>query len=304
MTLSKFTEEALVAVYGVVPPLPVPRSDAQKVRMALARVLFDRPFADIDDLGKFLKRRKDYVRHNHLNRYLVEATGLGPSSFTVTALSHPDIELNGGTTLLDFDKAHFAEVEAIVSGNGKEPRPYRESLYGLWTQSLVEGELVYGFLWAAGPFLWDVLEDAMFEWVDANFQQYNRSGNTQEAVAADIERQMTSPEPHEKARNEANSIGSRLINTMLSEEGRDRMFEADGPWVRRKITNDGREVRDEIVFSDARAMELVRFGSFHEDVAVLPDGTAQFQERVASLVEEFRQRLKELTFAQKPVTVA
>ncbi|MDW9481794.1 hypothetical protein GOB57_24405 [Sinorhizobium meliloti] len=120
--------------------------------------------------------------------------------FTVTALSHPDIAPNAGTTLLDFDKAHFAEAEASIDRTGdRGPKPYRGSMYRLWTRSLLEGELVYGFLWAAGPFLWDALEDALFEWVDANFQPYDRSGETQEALAADIKRQMTSPEPHEKS---------------------------------------------------------------------------------------------------------
>ena len=205
--------------------------------------------------------------------------------------------------LLAFDQAHFNDLESTIIG-GRKPRPYRESLYALWTRSLVDDELIYGFLSAAGPFLWYALEDAMFEWVDGYFLPYDRSGDTKEALAADIEPQMTSPKPHEESRNEAYSVGSRLINTMLNEEGRDRMFEADGPWVRRKITNDGHEVRDEIVFSNARAMELVRFGSFHEDIAALPDGTAEFEERLASLVEEFQQRLKELASAQKVAAVA
>jgi hypothetical protein len=304
MTISDEVRRALVEVFGSVPQLPVPRSNVSKVKLALACELFGKPFANEDILEKFLDRRKLYARHNLLNRYLIEVTGVGPSLFTVTSLSHPDMEPSAETTLLDFDRAHFGELEETISqAQNRDRKPYRESLYGLWTRSMVDDELVYSFLWAAGPFLWTALEGAMFEWVDDNFQLRTRLCGTPEAQAADIRRQMITPEPHEKSRNDAYNVGSRLINTMLNEEGRDRLFDGDGPWVMRTITNDGREVRHEIVLSNARAMELVRFGTFYEDITALPDGTAEFEYRLSSLIGEFQQRLNELAFAQKEATV-
>lgn len=77
MTISDEVRKALVAVYGVVPPLPVPRADVQKVRLALAKELFGRTLADKEDREEFLDDRARYAKHNHLNRYLVEATGVG-----------------------------------------------------------------------------------------------------------------------------------------------------------------------------------------------------------------------------------
>ncbi|MCV9964203.1 hypothetical protein OIU34_20165 [Pararhizobium sp. BT-229] len=300
MTISDEVREALVAVYGMVPQCPVPRSDATKVRFALAKELFGRSFTDKEDLDQFLDGRERYGRHNHLNRYLMEATGVGHTLFTVTSLSHPDIETDSATTLLAFDQAHFSEFEAtIAESSGSEPKPYRESLYFLWTRSLLDGELVYGFLSAAGPYLWDALEDALFAWVDEAFPVTPRKVETPDALAEEIDRQLNRPEAEEKKRFDACAAGSRLIKTMLDDEGRDRMFERDDPWVRRRLTDDGHEIREDIVFSNAGAMEKVRFGSFHADVASLPDGSERFEARIAELVEEFRLRLKELAFAPK-----
>ncbi|MBY3157330.1 hypothetical protein HFO56_33945 [Rhizobium laguerreae] len=300
MDCSLITHNALMAVYGRIPGLPVDRADVRRLRLAVAGQLFARAFGDDAALDDFLEDQDQHERSNVINRHLVEATGIGPTLFTITSLSHPELAIGVETSLLDFDKAHFQEIEELVAkAEKRELRPYQESLYKLWTRSVIDGELLYGFLSAAGPFLWTALEDALFEWVDATFEPYRRSGNTQEAIASDIKRQIEAPEPHEKLRNDAYASGSSLINTMLNEEGLDRIFAEDGPWVSRKIEADGHETREQIVFSNASALELVRLGSFHADVASLPDGTASFEARMSSLVEEFLTRLKELAPAPK-----
>jgi hypothetical protein len=46
-------------------------------------------------------------------------------------------------------------------------------------------------------------------------------------------------------------------------------------------------------------MEMVRFGSFHSDIAAMPDGTASFELRVSTIGEQFINRLKELANAPK-----
>lgn len=304
MECSPVTQKALVEVYGCVPPLPIARGDWKKVKIAIAGQVFKRTFNDDDALDEFLGDQEHFDKSNQINRFLVEATGIGPTLFTVTSLSYPELELGLETTMLDFDKAHYRETEEWLAKEGKrEPRPYRESLYKLWTHSLVDGELVYGFVSAAGPYLWDVLEDALFDWVDANLEPYRKSGDTQEALVADIKRQMEAPEPHEKLRNDTFAAGSRLINTMLTEEGLDHIFANDAPWVSRKVENDGHETREEVVFSNAKAMEITRFGSFHSDVAALPDGSASFEARISSVREEFVSRLKELANALKVAAV-
>jgi hypothetical protein len=304
MECSLVTQNALVEVYGHIPPLPIARGDWKKVKRAVAGQVFGRPFRGDEALDEFLEDQEHFDKSNQINRYLVEATGIGPTLFTVTSLSYPELELGLETTMLDFDKAHYWETEEWIAKEGEqEPRPYRESLYKLWTRSLIDGELVYGFVSAAGPYLWDVLEDALFDWVDANLEPYRKSGDTQEALVADIRRQMEAPEPHEKIRNDTYAAGSRLINTMLTDEGFDRIFGKDDPWVSRKVECDGNETREEIVFSNARAMEVARFGSFHSDVAALPDGSASFEARISSVREEFVNRLKELAFALKVAAV-
>lgn len=300
MTLSDELSSALVAVYGKVPSLPIPRADVKKVRRAVAGVVFGRRFEDEDALDEFLGDQENYAKSNQINRRLIEATGIGPDLFTVTSLSHPDIETDSMTTLLAFDQAHFSEVEeTIAASSGKKLRQYRESLYFLWTRSLVDGELVYGFLSAAGPYLWQVLEDVLSGWMDENFPVRPLVARTQEEVAAEIDRQITNSEPEETTRFETYAAGSRLINTMLEDEGHGRMFDGDAPWVHRNVTRDGHEIREDIVCSNAAAMERVRFGSFHADVASLPDGSAEFEARVAVLVEKFRHRLSELVIIPK-----
>ncbi|MCS4088458.1 hypothetical protein [Rhizobium sp. BK176] len=300
MECSLVTQKALVEVYGRIPPLPIARTDWRKVKLAVAGQVFGRTFNDDEALDDFIEDQEHYDKSNQINRYLVEATGIGPNLFTVTSMSYPEMDFGVDTTMLDFDKAHYRQIEEdIAKEERREPRPYRESLYKVWTRTRIDGELVYGFVSAAGPCLWDVLEAVLFDWIDANMEPYLKSGGTQEALAADIERQMESPEPHEKLRDDTYAAGSRLINTMLTDEGFDRIFTDDDPWVSRKVENDGHETREEIVFSNARAMEMARFGSFHADIAALPDGTASFDSRVASVVEEFRSRLKELADAIK-----
>jgi hypothetical protein len=300
MDCSIVTLNALMKVYGRIPSLPIARDDVTKVRLSIACEVFGRTFADADTLNEFLDDQKHFEKSNQINRYLVEATGIGPNRFTVTSLSYPELEVGVETTMLDFDKAYHQEIEEETSkALNREPQPYRETIYKLWTRSLIDGELVYGFASAAGPYLWDVLADTLFDWIDGNMEPYSRSGDTQEALEADLNRQLDAPEPHEKIRNDTYAAGSRLISTMLIDEGFDNMFANDDPWVSRKVESCGNETHEEIVFSNARAMETVRFGSYHSDIAALPDGTAQFDRRLSFVVEEFVNRLKELANALK-----
>jgi hypothetical protein len=300
MECSLVTEKALVEVYGRIPPLPIARDDWKKVKLAVAGHVFGRTFNGDEALEDFLDDQEHYEKSNQINRYLVEATGIGPDLFTVTSLSYPEMELRPETTMLDFDKAHFRQTEEwVAKEEDREPLPYRESLYKLWTRARVGGELVYGVVSAAGPYLWDVLEHALFDWIDANMEPYRKSGDTQEALEVDLTRQVEAPEPHEKLRTDIYAAGSRLISSMLTDEGLDRTFADNDPWVSRTVESDGHETREEIVFSDARAMEMVRFGSFHSDIAAMPDGTASFELRVSTIGEQFINRLKELANAPK-----
>jgi hypothetical protein len=302
MTLSKITEKALLAVYGELPSLPIPRADVSQVKCAVASAVFETQFTTRSALEAFIEGQENYEKSNRINRYLIEATGLGPTLFTVTSLSHPDLEISGSTTLLAFDEAHFAELESShARSSRREKNPYRENLYFLWTQSKIDGELVYEFLSAAGQYLWHVLEDVLFGWMNENFPLKVLEPRTMEEVARDIHRQMSATRPEEAVRFETYSSGSRLIRTMLIDEGRGSMFDNDPPWVYLRKTGDEHENRREIIFSNRVAMGKVSFGSFHADVAKLTDGSADFEARTAALVDEFKARLEKISVSQEQI---
>lgn len=281
MNLSKTAQDALVEVYGNVPSLPIPFADRKVVRRAVAGRLFGTCFSDEQSLEDFLEDQENYKRSNRINRVLVEVTGIGPSLLTVTSCLHLDIEARCSTMVLEFDRAQSiaraVETEALASkGEAGTSKLHRPALYALWTRSLIEGELIYGFVHAAGPYMWDVLDTALTEWVD---ERYPGEGPWSGS------RPSENLHDHKNLWLQVYMAGTKIMAKM-HEQKLDRIFEQEGPWVFHERTNDF-ETRDRIVFSNASAMERVRLGSYYEDIANLPDGSAEFATIMARVTAEF-----------------
>ena len=293
MTLTPTARAALETVYGAVPDLPVSREDWQRMRLAIASIEFEREFSDKQQLEDFLEDDVAYSMHNRINIVMSEVIGIGPDLFSVNSLSHPDLVTTADTTLLDFDRAHAGEINATVAEATGEPvKPYRESLYGLWTRRVENDRQVYGFLYAAGPFLWSALEDAMYEWGGARYPSKASRVATFEELSAYFDRVTTNPTRTESVRHEVYAAGSRLMTTMLEDEGGDRMFDQDEAWVYRELKEEDGELKERVVFSNAKAMEKVRFGHFVSDLDALPSDEGSFAQRLTAVVTAFLFRLK------------
>ncbi len=154
MSLSQVSRDALVSVYGTIPPLPIPLSDRSKVKRAIAGLVFGVPFHTEEDLDDYFSDDGNFAKRNTVNRFLSEIAGVGPEGVFVSVFSHPDTVLVPDMTLLEFDRTYFDDLEkALSSGTSRPKRDYSESLYNVWTCRRGDEKLVYDFIYAAGPYI-------------------------------------------------------------------------------------------------------------------------------------------------------
>lgn len=295
MELSEMARKAVEAELGSVPPLPLPLVGREKMKLAVARQVFARDFSDREELAEFMEGDERFEKANAINRVLVELTGFGPDLLTIHHLSHPDMEPSAETTILDLDMACYREAAgAIAKAKGRELEPYSESLYAFLTQRRDGNEMVYGVLYAAGPYLWSALEEILFDWVDRHYPVSPGPIDSAEAAMADIRRRMENPSPSEKLHYEILSKGSQLITDMVLTEGATKTFDSDEAWVYHASENLGYETKEYIIFSNRKAMEKVRLGHFKEDLDALPRAGDQLDRRLKSISAEFEIRLEVL----------
>jgi hypothetical protein len=292
-TLSPPVEAALVATFGTVPPLPLGASDARTVRLAIARELFGVPFRDEEELAALVEVEINGVMSDRINRAMLEAFGHGRDLVRLSFVSGPDFRVDDRSTFLDYDRAWHSELERQAGRSGS-PAPYREGLYGEYVAWAEGEEIVHGFVYTAGTFLYAALEEVMFSFVRSRYPSPQPPVSNQEELSRALERVASRPSEIERREVEATRLGGLLISRMLGEEELSRMFSADGPWSAVRNVGDAQRRRLNIVLANAATLDRVRIAHVRTDLANLADGSDVMDARIAAVAEEFRARLGEL----------
>jgi hypothetical protein len=293
MELSEIARRGLEARFGTIPSLPLRLEDRAGVKLAMARAAFGIDFADMEVYHDFLDEGDREIKANVVNAAQCEVLGFGREKFTVHELSHPDIEPSEATTILDLDRAGHRFVAPAVAKARGEPIPeYTESLYAFITMRRGAEKITYALLYAAEPYLWHVLEERLYDWVERRWPTPAVSYETREEAIEALHRSLHNPTDMESLRHDLLREGSALIPQVIAESN--GIFGEDDAWVHVVSEDLGHEIKETVVFSNRRAMERVRIGSFTDDVSTLPIGTDRLEEGVALVSAQFDQRLEDV----------
>jgi hypothetical protein len=268
--------DALVQAFGEMPQLPVSDGQYDKAKIAIAEAVFKRNFADSAELSDFISEQPllRAMRANLLNRHLVEATGVGPDYFTVSSIEAPTMTIGHATTLRDLDR-EWATFKAGVVGDVADE--LKETLYNLWTRRIVDGKLVYGFVYTAGQYLWSALEDTFFEFLQEQPSDFLLS----KIDGVSVETLLVGE-------------GSKLMGKLVADQKRDAEFLKDPAWVVRNVASDQSEEMETVIFSNVSALAQVRMAEYGHDISKLSDGSHRLDTYVSALQTEFRQGMTDI----------
>lgn len=285
------------AIAKVLPSVPeaeclaeaVSPRQAERIRLHVARKLFDRPFRGARELRAFLDRgeyAEGAAKKCRLSEAMIPLDGIGADSFFLNEFFTEGSRLSDFSTLLEWDVREHETQEGfrVEAGDRPDgPKPYEGRLLWAWSRWLDGGRMVYGNLSAALPYLETELIEHADDLARKRFPTKYEKGPEHGKKSGELRRwdMVETPRDMGAMRSAASTIAHGLIGNWARDRLKGRI-EASGVWIARTREEDDAEVNERVVFSGPEAMGRARFRTWLADLSAMPDGTAGFEAIMAA----------------------
>lgn len=249
----------------------------KRIRLSVARSLFDRNFKSWGAVKTFLKKTKaveGWDNSSSLTEAMIVIDGIGDNSFYLNEFLPRDEKLSQYVTLRDYDESDHNNQEAYFVEEGHRPDgtvPYSGRMLWSWARWYDDG-LVYGNISMARHFFEGELDECVEGIVDRHFQtEFVDCRSKDKKVGSFVEWDMV-----EMPISEALQKG---IVRKLSEEKVRKLVEGTfgdritaGKWIKRATSLDNGERNETILFSNIDVLSSIRIRNWVEDISSIEDG--------------------------------